>query len=486
VGTPRSDIIKSFVNLISRSKISVLGGIIACILFPVLIVSILVDIQGAVQNPYFGFLIYVVLGPLFLMGLVLMLAGIYLSKGKENIGLFTFEYIEEQLSRPGRYSRIRRHILLTVSLTIITVFFVSMIATTGFKYTESNDFCGQFCHQVMEPAYTSYQNSPHSRIPCVECHIGQSSEWLTKSKFSGAKQLLAVAFDSYPRPIKPPIKTLRPERQTCEECHRPEMFHGDKLYIKDRFLPDEKNTHVQTVLLMKIGSGGYEGRKAQGIHWHISEKHQVSYRHIDAAQEDIVEVWLKDGGQKTHFYKSTYSEGELESFTSFGTVRQMDCMDCHNRPTHVFRSADEALDEKIAIGLISRDIPFIKRQAHEAISHDYDTIENALIGISKTVTMWYKNNYPDFFAQNKSLIYDAISGIQRAYQENIFPEMNVHWETYKDFIGHKDGTGCFRCHDGKHATAEGELVSHDCESCHIILADSQPAPEVVKLLKGLN
>ena len=339
MGKPPTEFIKLFINLVSRSKLSVLGGVIICILFPVLIVSILLDIQGAVQKPYFGFLIYLVLGPLFLLGLILILAGIYLSKGKENIGLFTFEYLEEQLSRPGRYSRIRRHILLTVTLTITTVFFVGMVATTGFQYTESNDFCGLFCHQVMEPAYETYQNSPHSRVSCVECHIGKSSEWITKAKFSGAKQLLAVALDNYPRPITPPIKTLRPERQTCEECHRPEMFHGDRLYIKDRFLPDEDNTHVQTALLMKVGSGGYEGRKAQGIHWHISEKHQVSYRAADSDRKDIVEVWLKDGGQKTHFFKVAPSEEKAQPPSSGGEIRAMDCMDCHNRPTHIFRSA---------------------------------------------------------------------------------------------------------------------------------------------------
>jgi hypothetical protein len=264
------------------------------------------------------------------------------------------------------------------------------------------------------------------------------------------------------------------------------MFHGDRLYIKDRFLPDENNTHVQTALLIKIGSGGYEGRKAQGIHWHISEKHQVSYRHTDKAQENIVEVWLKDSGQKTHFNKISDTEDPSQPTIPFGEVRKMDCMDCHNRPTHVFRSADEALDEKIAIGLIPRNIPFIKRQALEAITQEYDSVENALIGISKTVTMWYKNNYPAFFNNNKSLLYDAISAMQQAYQENIFPEMNVSWGTYTDFIGHKDGNGCFRCHGGQHATADGEKISHECESCHIILAENEPASNVLNILKGLQ
>lgn len=486
MGKPPTEFIKASINLLSRSKLSVFGGILLSILSPVLIISIIIDIQGAVQNPYFGFLLYLVLGPLFILGLILVLIGIFLSRGKENIGLFTFEYIEEQLSRPGRYSRIRRHILLTVSLTITTLFIVGLVATTGFQYTESNQFCGLFCHQVMEPAYVTYQNSPHSRVACVDCHIGKSSEWITKAKFSGAKQLLAVALDSYPRPIVPPIQTLRPERQTCEQCHRPEMFHGDKLYIKDRFLPDEKNTHVQTALLMKIGSGGYQGRKAQGIHWHVSEQHQVSYRHLDKAQENIVEVWLKNTGEKTHFKKMSASKDSSKSPSELGEVRQMDCIDCHNRPTHVFRSANEALNEKIMTGAIPRDLPFIKRQSLKAVTRDYKSVEGARIGISKSITAWYENNYPDLHNHGKKRIIKAIEGIQQAYMENVFPEMNVRWGTYKNFIGHKDDTGCFRCHGGLHESADGQKISDDCESCHIILAENEPASNVLNLLKGLK
>ena len=305
-------------------------------------------------------------------------------------------------------------------------------------------------------------------------------------RVTGAKQLLAVALDSYPRPIIPPIQTLRPERQTCEECHRPEMFHGDKLHIKNRFLADEHNTHVQTALLMKIGSGGYQGRKAQGIHWHISEKHQVSYRHSDKSQEEISEVWLKNGGEKTHFNKISSSNNTSKLPRVAGEVKQMDCIDCHNRPTHVFRSAEEALDEKIMTGTIPRTLPYIKRQALEVLTQEYDSIENASHSIAKDITSWYKGNYPDIHNQGKKLLVQAIEGIQQAYKENVFPEMNVRWGTYKDFIGHKDGTGCFRCHGGQHVSSDGQKISDDCESCHIILAENEPASGVLDLLKGLN
>jgi hypothetical protein len=481
VGKVSAFFFKTAVNLISRSKLSVLGGIMTGVLAPVLMICVVLDIRGTVDNPYFGFLIYLILGPLFLLGLILLIIGIFISRGKEDIGLFTFEYIEEQLALPGRYTRIRRHLLVSLFFTLTTLLLVVLVSYTGFHYTESTSFCGQTCHQVMGPAYASYQHSPHSRISCAQCHIGKQSQWLTKAKFSGVKQIFAVLFDSYPRPIPQPITSLRPVRETCEECHRPEMFHGDKLYIKDHFLPDEHNTHVQTALLMKIGSGGYLGRKAQGIHWHVSEDHPVFYKYTDQAQEDISQVWLEDGGKEIRFYKTAETGGRDASQP--GTVRQMDCMDCHNRPTHVFLSADEALDEKMITGIIPREIPFIKRQALQAITPYYDSIGKAQHEISRGLKDWYLTNYPDLVNRDTALLDKAIAGAQQAYMENVFPAMHIEWGTYTDFIGHKNNSGCFRCHDGRHRTESGQTISNDCESCHIILAENQPSPDVLGLLQ---
>lgn len=473
---------KAAVNRISRSKLSVIGAVLLIFVSPILSLSVFLDIQGIVNNPYFGFLIYLVLGPLFLLGIILLFIGIITSRGKEDIGLFTFEYIEEQLARPGRYSRIRRHLYFSVTLTLVTLFLVALVSYTGFHYTESNAFCGQFCHTVMEPAFTSHSNSPHSRISCVNCHMGKGSRWMTKTKFSGVKQLFAVMFDTYHRPIRQPIDTLRPTRATCEECHRPDMFHGDKLYIKDRFLPDKDNTHVQTALLMRIGSGGYLGRKAHGIHWHVSEDNQVFYKYSDLHQEEIAQVWLQNGNKKT-IYSKTALQQQVPATLLSGTVRKMDCMDCHNRPTHVFLSAEEALDEKILMGVIPRTIPFIKKNGVEIVSRQYDSVEQALEAISQDLFQWYEKNYPDFTSSKKHLLDKAVAGIQQAYRENVFPDMEVGWNTYDNFIGHKDGNGCFRCHKGEHVSEEGKVISHDCDSCHVILAENEPQPDVLRILK---
>ena len=227
--------------------------------FPILLVGVVLELFGLIHNQYFGFVLYMFVAPAFILGLVLIFLGLFFFKGKEDVGLFTHEYLSEKLSAPESFVKVRKLIFLATSLTFVNVFVIILLAYTGYHYTESNAFCGQLCHTVMEPEYSTYSNSPHSRVKCVECHIGSGAGWFVKAKLSGTRQLIAVVAKSYATPIETPVHGLRPARDTCEECHRPELFHGDKLYIKDKFLSDEENTHVQTVLLLKVGSGGYLG-----------------------------------------------------------------------------------------------------------------------------------------------------------------------------------------------------------------------------------
>ncbi|MDA8165805.1 MAG: NapC/NirT family cytochrome c [Desulfobacteraceae bacterium] len=478
-----TDIVKAFVKGIARSKVSLIGAAITTITFPVLVIAGILDVQGIIRNPYLGFFIYMVLSPLFITGLVLVFFGLFFFKGKEEVGLFTYDYLKEQFTAPNKFVRLRKLITVATFLTLLNVFVIGLVSYTGYHYTESVSFCGTFCHQVMTPEYTAYQNSPHSRVACVECHIGSGAEWFTKAKISGIKQLYAVAFNTYPRPIKTPIDSLRPVKDTCEECHRPEFFQGDKLIVKDKFLPDEKNTHVETVLLMKVGSGGYRGEKAHGIHWHVAPGNKIVYRYTDDARKTITDVTLtKPGGAEVVF---SNDDGKSEKANQ-GTTRVMDCIDCHNRPTHIYLSPDEALDQKLLTGKIPTELPFIKRQAKEEVTRSYATLEEAKNSIATGLRSWYKKNYPDLVAKNPSMLNQAISGAQQAYAENVFPMMSIGWSTYQNFLGHGEDfdRGCFRCHDGSHRTATGETIPADCNTCHILLAQDDPHPKVLQGLRG--
>ena len=482
-----TDIIKAFVKGIAHSKVSLIGAITTTITFPVLLVSIILDMQGVIHNPYFGFIIYMILGPLFIVGLILVFLGLFFFKGTEDVGIFTYDYLKEQFTAPNRFAKVRKLIVLATGLTVLNIVIVGLVSYSGYHYTESIGFCGQFCHSVMEPEFIAYQKSPHSRVRCVECHIGEGAQWFVKSKISGARQLVAVALETYSRPIETPVHGLRPARETCEQCHRPQLFHGDKLYIKDKFLQDEKNTHVQTVLLMKVGSGGYLGEEAHGIHWHVSPDNKITYRHEDRARENISEVTLtKPDGTQVLFKSGSHNGDSAAGGDEHESgVREMDCVDCHNRPTHIYLSPDEAMDEKLLTGVIPRELPFIKQQGFALITRDYQSQEEAKNTIATELRAWYRKNYPELTSSNMTLLEKGIAGIQQAYTENVFPQMKIGWDTYGSFLGHKNDSGCFRCHDDYHETTAGETISQDCETCHVILAEEEESPEILKTLRGL-
>jgi nitrate/TMAO reductase-like tetraheme cytochrome c subunit len=163
--------------------------------------------------------------------------------------------------------RTRTLLLLFMALTLVNVVILAVSTYKAVEVMDSTKFCGQACHSVMAPEFTTYQRSPHSRVACVECHIGPGAGWFVKSKLSGSWQLISVSLDLYPRPIPTPVHNLRPARDTCEQCHWPNKFVGDRLKVITRFRDDEANTPEKTVLLLRVG--GMQGRESKGIHWHV-------------------------------------------------------------------------------------------------------------------------------------------------------------------------------------------------------------------------
>lgn len=239
-----------------------------------------------------------------------------------------------------------------------------------------------------------------------------------------------------------PTHGLRPARQTCEECHRPELFHGDNLKITDRYKEDEKNTHLQTVLLMKLGSGG-QGTGARGIHWHVSSKNKIMYTYEDEFRERISEVHLFKADGSEIIFKNPEVTTEDHSGSPHHGSKEMDCVDCHNRPAHIYYSPEEALDRRISNGMISTELPFIKKKGMELITTAYLSKEEALQAIATALPAWYAKQYPETARGKGNYIIQAVASLQEAYRENIYPDMKIDWNTYPSNLGHHDEGGCF-------------------------------------------
>lgn len=230
-----------------------------------------------------------------------------------------------------------------------------------------------------------------------------------------------------------------------------------------------------------MGSGDYQGKSAHDIHWHVSEESEVYYYHTDEERKNIKKVRLVIKGKPDKIYE--LDSGSPEKTNDKGRWRKMDCIDCHNRPTHIFHSPDEALDQKIASGDIPRFLPYIKKQALEAITREYKSAEAAKEEIATYLRDWYQDKYPELVKSNSTLLKKAIEGAQQAYLENVFPRMNIQWGTYENSIGHDDeDSACFRCHGRLRDQDSGRLITKDCDVCHLILAENEKDLNLENLL----
>ncbi len=104
----------------------------------------------------------------------------------------------------------------------------------------------------------------------------------------------------------------------------------------------------------------------------------------------------------------------------------MDCVDCHNRPTHVFQLPEAAVDQSISEGQISADLPFIKKQSVAALRADYPDRDAAAQKIAATLDAFYQTTYPDVYKDKRALLDAAVKEVQAIYLRNIFPQDESH------------------------------------------------------------
>jgi len=464
---------RNFFASLTRDPISLIGAALTTASALVFIALFTLELIGFHGNPYIGILAYLILPAIFVLGLVLIPVGVMRHRRRMQAATEAgdeappdFPIID--LNR----EHTRRNVLIFLGLTFVNLIFLSAATYKGVETMESTEFCGEACHSVMQPEYTAYQGSAHARVGCVECHIGPGAPWFVKSKLSGAWQVVSVNLGLYPEPIPTPIENLRPARETCEQCHWPTKFVGDRLKVIPSYGEDEENTEYTTVLLLRVG--GLEGRTSHGIHWHVDPDTQLRYR-SDPSREVIYDIELTepDGTVKVFQPPETPEDGAEVS-----EWRVMDCVDCHNRPSHTFKPAAKAVDEALAEGRIDPSLPFIKREGLAAVTVEYGSHEEARQGIEERIRSFYRGNGSDPPAQ---AVDDAVAELQDVYTSNVFPTMGVTWDTYPNHIGHQRSPGCFRCHNDEHATEDGEVISgSDCfEACHNLLAMEEEEPAIL-------
>jgi hypothetical protein len=449
------------------NPITLIGSAVAAVSFGLILFLILLETLTTEPKPYMGIIAFVILPAILIAGLVLIAIGIIREHRLEQKG----KAHEHRLPRIDLNDPRHRKAFSYFSLgTILLLLFSAFGSFKAYEYTDSDAFCGQVCHGVMAPEYTAYQFSPHAEVGCIQCHIGPGAGWFVRSKMSGAYQVYATTFNKYPRPIPTPIENLRPAQETCEQCHWPKHFFSEKLHVNEYYLNDEENTKFTLNLLMKIGGGNIEAGPTSGIHWHMNISNELTYAALDSQRLVIPWIRSRHADGKEVIYRSSdeeFSETDLEK----ANIRRMDCIDCHNRPTHIYRPPARSVNHVMSLGWVDPSLPFVKSIAVQALDYPYTDTQTALDSIRQTVEEFYRNDYPEIAESKKREIERTVVELQKIYARNYFPEMLVSWKKFPDHIGHLYSNGCFRCHDGKHVSDDGKVLSKDCNSCHTILAE---------------
>ncbi len=425
------------------------------------------------SNPYLGILLFLVLPGIFVFGLVLIPFGLWRRRVRLRKAGESPELPPLDLKTP----KVRRALAFVLSATVVNIALVGVATSKGLHYMDSNQFCGLTCHSVMAPEYGAFKDSAHSRVGCAQCHIGPGADWFVKSKLSGLRQVWAVMVGSYHRPIPSPVENLRPARETCEQCHWPQKFHGDKMQVRVTYGEDEANTPSWTVLTLRLGGKSWKG--LQGIHGrHLDEGSRIQYAAGDSKRHTIPRVLYKDDNGQMVEYLDESSDLKPEAIAQL-PMRGMDCVDCHNRPTHVFDLPGPAIDQAMEHGRIAPDLPFVKKEGLALLKVEYASRDEAANRIVQGLEAFYKARYPALAQARAAEIRTAGEALKEIHLKNVYPDLKLTWGTHANHIGHVNQLGCFRCHAGSHTSKDGKTIQSDCSTCHNILAQDEKDPKVL-------
>jgi hypothetical protein len=195
---------------------------------------------------------------------------------------------------------------------------------------------------------------------------------------------------------------------------------------------------------------------------------EVTYIATDEKRQNIAWVQFKEPNGRIVEYFNQNNQLTPEQIEQ-STKRKMDCVDCHNRPSHIYLLPNEAVDRSFAASKLDQSLPYLKLKSVEVLSKPYTTTDEALNTISAEIPKYYQASYPDVYNTKRESVNNAVTELRRIYQTYFFPEMKTDWQAHVNNIGHYNFQGCFRCHDGQHVSREGKPIRTECNICHTTL-----------------
>jgi nitrate/TMAO reductase-like tetraheme cytochrome c subunit len=449
---------------ILSNMLSLSGLFIAVLNIGLIAFLSIVEAFSARAHPYADLVIWIVLPAIVLLGLVLIIVGIRRERRKERAGgpaERRFQVIDFNDPKHRKKALVLLMVLLLVAL---------LYAFSGYKFyefSESKTFCGS-CHRVMGPETRSNEYSVHARLACTDCHVGPGAKYFFISHLKGARQAIKLLFNRYSRPIPTPVADLRPSQDICENCHGPKYQISERLESRTYFMSDKENSRKTMNLLLRMGKADVTLEKPPKMHWHSGTTEEIVYAVVDPKLVDIPWIRVKRLDGKVRVYRTTEFKLSDDEVAKAGT-RRMDCIDCHNRSGHPSNPPAFILNAMLARGLVDRDLPEIKIVAIQALEAPYASRDEARKGIDTAIRDFYRKAYPAVAKDKEAAIAAASKALQGAYDRNYDPHMQVSWRNFANDQGHLFAPGCFRCHDGKHRSEDGTILSRDCSLCHLLI-----------------
>ena len=456
--------------------ITLLGSILATISGFGIILLLVIGLSAPKGNPYLGLIVIIVLPVMFGLGLLIIGAGLQVERRQRREG--PQDPLQAAFQAAFDNPSARRRILFVAVGTIATVVLFAFTGHETLSYMGSPKFCGTTCHEAMQPQWDTYSRSTHSNVGCVECHIGPSAAQEIKAKWNGIHQLVSVLTSKYDRPVMARAEQLLPAQETCLECHTPRRFMPDRIRLFAHYALDKDNTPKFNAVALRLGGLNPRTHQYQGIHWHANPDNQVKFELLDRERNRVGKVTLITKGQTVAEYLPAGAPQKPIG------VRTMDCIDCHNRPAHMFDfSPKSAVDRALFGGALDPKMPFIAEVSVGLLAQTKAPREGAEARFRTELAAAYQGGHPEVKPDSEALD-KAANTLARLYLLNVYPAQNLGWNQHHSNTGHTgeglENPGCFRCHDNQHVAtlADGrkKKLSQDCDSCHTGLAfDEDPA-----------
>lgn len=480
----------AFIPRLWSNWITLLGSVIVSASALTTLAALAIDLTSDKGlNAYASTVIFLVMPGLLALGLVLIPLGLLRERRRRRGPEQPVESdsVLSAFARAMESQTVRRRVAFVMVATVLNVLIFSTVTYRAVTFMDTPAFCGGVCHGVMQPEYDAYKQSPHSQVACVECHIGSGASSLVAAKLSGLRQVWGVATGSFQRPIKTPVHGMRPASETCGHCHQSSRMSGTRLAFRVHFKEDEANTPQVTAMTLNLGGQDPRDGHWSGIHFHASSTSQIRYEVLDEKRQTVGKIQKLEGGK---IVKEWLPPPERAAGAKVLGLRTMDCVDCHNRATHVYDDTPRSgVTRAFVEGKLDRKVPWLF-QTSLAVLEAQPPREQAEAQFRTALEDRYGQAHPQQKPPSEKLD-QAAHALALVYQRNVYPAMKLSWGNYPTQIGHGGPDPgqfkgqCFRCHAGDHHTADGQELSSKCELCHEVVAKDELPEDLPDELRPL-